>query len=139
MPGDHARKPWWKAEDSNAHERRMIPVTVVQLGLLALVGCTAANSQLGGAPPPTTARHMWEAGARDSATALRLACELIQSLSSAPGSKCQLERFRNAPTEYIVRVREVAPPNARAPDFPLSDVRLTKDGAHAVVERIPDL
>jgi hypothetical protein len=118
----------------------MIPVTVGRLGLLALVGCRSANSQLGGAPPPpTTARHMWEAGARDSATALQLACELIQSLSSAPGSECQLEQFRNAPTEYIVRVREVAPPNVQAPDFPLSDVRLTKDGAHAVVERIPDL
>jgi hypothetical protein len=76
----------------------------------------------------------------DSASAVRTACALVQSLR-LPGLKarCLVESYRETPTEYVVRVREQAPPGSPPLPFPYSEVRLKKTGNAATVIRTPGL
>jgi hypothetical protein len=51
------------------------------------------------------------------------------------GTSCRIEAYQETPSEFIVRIRQVPPAGGRFLDFPISEVRLTKDGANAVVSR----
>jgi hypothetical protein len=55
------------------------------------------------------------------------------------GTACRIEAYQETPSEFIVRIREVPPAGEGVLDFPISEVRLTKDGANAVVSRFAAL
>lgn len=73
----------------------------------------------------------------DSAWASRAACRVVLSLRPEPRRyRCSVESFRETPTEYVIRVREVAVDGGRPP-FHRSTVRLQKPSI--TVTRVPDL
>jgi hypothetical protein len=99
------------------------------LGLALLAACTSGGAQVGEGGRGSVA-EAWRRGPRDSALAVALACELSRGLRSGPAAQCETIGFREAPGEYVVRIRETGL------DFPLSEVRLDKNGTDAGVERL---
>jgi hypothetical protein len=76
---------------------------------------------------------------RDSARAVTTACQVVQALRPpADRHHCRVESFRDMPTEYVVRVREHAPPNTKPLAFNRSEVRLAKAERSVIVTRVPD-
>jgi hypothetical protein len=55
------------------------------------------------------------------------------------GSSCRIEGYHETRAEFIIRIREVPPAGGGSVDFPISEVRLTKDGVNAVVSRFATL
>jgi len=78
--------------------------------------------------------------AADSSWATGVACKLVLSLREAPRRyRCYVESFKETPTEYVMRVREVSLDGALPPPFQRSTVRLQKSKSSATVIRAPDL
>jgi hypothetical protein len=76
---------------------------------------------------------------RDSARAVTTACEVVRALRPpADRHTCRVESFRDTPTEYVVRIREDAPPTAKPLAFKRSEVRLAKAERSVIVTRVPD-
>jgi hypothetical protein len=77
---------------------------------------------------------------RDSASAVRTACAIMEALR-LPDLKatCLFESYKETPTEYVVKVREQPPPGAPPLQFPHSEVRLDKMGHAATVTRTSGL
>jgi hypothetical protein len=76
--------------------------------------------------------------AMDSSWASRVACKAVLSLREQPRRyRCHVESFKETPTEYVVRVREVSLNGALPPPFHRSTVRLLKPSV--TVTRVPDL
>jgi hypothetical protein len=108
------------------HERALLPV------VLLTASTTYLSAQARG---PAPANRL-----RDSLTVARVACQVAQSVRSPlTHTHCFIERFRETPHEFVVRVRELpdAPRNTLA--FPRSEVRLRKDRGEAVLTRVPEL
>jgi hypothetical protein len=73
----------------------------------------------------------------DSVWASRAACRVVLSLRPEPHRyRCSVESVRETPTEYVIRVREVAVDGGRPP-FHRSTVRLQRPAV--TVTRVPDL
>ena len=84
------------------------------------------------------ARQAPRAFAFDSSWASDAACEVVLSLRPEPrGYRCSVESFKETPTEYVIRVREVSADGARRPSLHRSTVRLQKPSV--TVTRVPDL
>jgi hypothetical protein len=63
----------------------------------------------------------------DSTSAVRTACKIVQALrAESEHTQCRVESFRETSTDYIVRVRETAPPGSNALVFPHSEIRFQK-------------
>jgi hypothetical protein len=78
--------------------------------------------------------------AADSNWATGAACKVVLSLRSEPRRyRCYVESFKETPTEYVMRVREVSLDGARPPPFDRSTVRLQKTKPSVTVTRVPDL
>jgi hypothetical protein len=76
----------------------------------------------------------------DSAHAVATACAVVQGLRpAAERYRCRMEHYMETPTEYVVRVREEAPPGAAPLVFGQSEVRLQKTEHSVIVTRIPEL
>ena len=76
--------------------------------------------------------------ATDSSWATRAACKVVLSLREQPRRyRCYVESFKETPTEYVMRVREVSSDGALPPPFHRSTVRLLKPSV--TVTRVPDL
>jgi hypothetical protein len=115
---------------------RLFPT--VALLTVVLSGCASApRDQAKRAISPGAA---WRHGPRDSVRAVGMACELLTQVTQHPaGTSCRIEAYHETLTEIIVRIRQVPDAGADPVDFPISEVRLTKDGANAVVSRFPTL
>jgi hypothetical protein len=106
--------------------------------LVVLAGCASVPRQP--SRPAMSAGAAWREGPRDSIRAVGVACELVAEFPEQPvGTSCRIEAYRETPSEFIVRVRGVPPDGERSLDFPVSEVRLTKDGANAVISRFATL
>jgi len=93
-------------------------------------------------PSPAAAQARGQAAipAADSAQAVATACAVVQALRpAAERYRCVVERYRELPAEYVVRVRELAPPGAPPLEFRFSDVHLSRTQPSVLVTRIPDL
>ena len=78
--------------------------------------------------------------AADSTWATGAACNVVLSLRQKPRRyRCYVESFRETPTEYVMRVREVSLDGDLAPPFHRSTVRLQKAKRSVTVTRVPDL
>jgi hypothetical protein len=76
----------------------------------------------------------------DSAHAVATACAVVQSMRpAAERYRCRMERYAETPTEYVIRVREEAPPGSAPLVFGQSEVRLSKSESSVIVTRIPEL
>ena len=74
----------------------------------------------------------------DSNWATRAACKVVQSLRQEPRRyRCYVESFKETPTEYVMRVREVPLDGTLPPPFHRSTVRLRKPSV--TVTRVPDI
>ena len=74
----------------------------------------------------------------DSSWATHAACKVVQSLRQEPRRyRCYVESFKETPTEYVLRVREVPRDGTLPPPFHRSTVRLRKPSV--TVTRVPDL
>lgn len=80
------------------------------------------------------------AWAIDSSRAVAAACKVVQSLREEPGGcGCYVEAFKETPTEYIVRVREV-PRDGTLPSLrSRSTVQIRKTEPSVTVTQVPDL
>ena len=88
--------------------------------------------------PAQDSRQTALAFALDSSWASGAACKVVLSLRHEPRRyRCSVESFKETPTEYVIRVREVAYDGARPPPFHRSTVRLQKPSI--TVTRVPDL
>lgn len=106
--------------------------------LVVLSGCASVPREQ--SRPAISAGAAWREGPRDSIRAVGVACELLTEFPQHPvGTTCRIEAYRETPSEFIVRIREVPPDGASSLDFPISEVRLTKDGGNAVVSRFATL
>lgn len=106
--------------------------------LVVLPGCVAARGEP--SRPAMSAGAAWREGPRDSIRAVAVACELLTQLPQHPvGASCRIEAYQETPAEFIVRLREVPPFDGGPLDFPVSEVRLTRDGANAVIRRFATL
>jgi hypothetical protein len=78
--------------------------------------------------------------APDSSWATRAACKVVLSLRQEPRRyRCYVESFKETPTEYVIRVREVSLDGALPPPFHRATVRLQKTKPSVTVTRAPDL
>jgi hypothetical protein len=78
--------------------------------------------------------------AADSSRATGAACKVVLSLRQEPQRyRCYVESFKETPTEYLIRVREVSLDGAQPPPFHRSTVRLQKTKPSVTVTRVPDL
>jgi hypothetical protein len=76
--------------------------------------------------------------AMDSSWATGAACKAVLSLRQEPRRyRSYVESFKETPTEYVIRVREVPSTGALPPPFHRSTVRLKKPSV--TVTRVPDL
>jgi hypothetical protein len=76
--------------------------------------------------------------AMDSGWASGAACKVVLSLRQDPRSyRCYVESFKETPTEYVIRVREVFSDGTLPPPLHRSTVRLRKPSV--TVTRVPDL
>lgn len=76
--------------------------------------------------------------AMDSSWASVAACKVVLSLRQEPRRyRCYVESFKETPTEFVIRVREVSPDGALPPPLSRSTVRLQKPSV--TVTRVPDL
>ena len=74
----------------------------------------------------------------DSNWATRAACKVVQSLRQDPRRyRCYVESFKETPTEYVMRVREVPLDGTLPPPFHRSTVRLRKPSVTVI--RVPDI
>jgi hypothetical protein len=74
----------------------------------------------------------------DSSWASGAACKVVLSLRQEPRRyRCSVESFKETPTEFVIRVREVSLDGAPTPPFHRSTVRLQKPSV--TVTRVPDL
>ena len=92
---------------------------------------------------PTTlsaqdSRQTAVAFAFDSSWATGAACRVVLQLRQGPRRyRCSVESFKETPTEFVIRVREVPLDGARPPPLGRSTVRLEKPSL--TVTRVPDL
>ncbi len=116
------------------------------LTFAVLLACTApprsAVTELGGSSAEgSTSRSAgmaWRHGTRDSAAAVAVACEILRDFRAEPAARaCALEAYRSTQTEYVLWVREAEAGRGIAA-YPVSEVRLTKDGMTATLTRIPE-
>jgi hypothetical protein len=78
--------------------------------------------------------------APDSSWATGAACKVVLSLRQEPRRyRCYVESFKETPTEYVIRVREVSLDGAPPPPFHHATVRLQKTKPSVTVTRAPDL
>jgi hypothetical protein len=78
--------------------------------------------------------------AADSSWATAAACKVVLALRQEPRRyHCYIESFKETPTEYVMRVREMSVDGARPPPFQRSTVRLEKTKSSVTVTRVPDL
>lgn len=78
--------------------------------------------------------------AADSSWATIVACKVVLSLrQEARRYRCYVESFKETPTEYVMRVREVPRYGTLPPPFHRSTVRLQKTKPSVIVTRVPDL
>jgi hypothetical protein len=85
--------------------------------------------------PPVTAARI-----ADSAGAVTAACGVVQALRPEKERyRCRVESYEETATEYVVRVREQAPPGAATLVFGQSEVHFPKAERSVVVTRVPDL
>ena len=76
--------------------------------------------------------------AMDSSWASVAACKVVLALRQEPRRyRCYVESFKETPTEYVMRVREVPLDGTLPPPFHRSTVRLRKPSV--TVTRVPDL
>lgn len=88
--------------------------------------------------PAQDSRQTAVAFAFDSSWASGAACEVVLSLRQQPRRyRCSVESFKETPTEYVIRVREVTLDGDLPPPFHRSTVRLQKPSV--TVTRVPDL
>jgi hypothetical protein len=88
--------------------------------------------------PAQNSRQTAVAFAFDSSWATGAACKVVLSLRQEPRRyRCSVESFKETPTEYVIRVREVSSDGARPPPFHRPTVRLEKPSI--TVTRVPDL
>jgi hypothetical protein len=94
-------------------------------------------------PLPAAAQAPARAAARpvaDSAQAVVTACAVVQAIRPlVERGGCRVERYRETRTEYILRVREQAPPGAAPLHFAESEVRFSKTEPSVTVTRVPEL
>jgi hypothetical protein len=94
-------------------------------------------------PVPAAGQAQAPAAARpvaDSAQAVVTACAVVQALRPlVERGRCRVARYRETRTEYILRVREQAPPGAAPLDFGESEVRFSKTEPSVTVTRVPEL
>jgi hypothetical protein len=76
----------------------------------------------------------------DSAQAVAIACQVVLALRS-PRKRypCEVERYRESSTGFIIRVHERAPAGAPPLEFSRSEVRLSKTEPSVIVTREPEL
>ncbi|HET6579035.1 MAG TPA: hypothetical protein VFG66_11955 [Gemmatimonadales bacterium] len=95
------------------------------------------------APAPVAAQEPSPAAAppiADSAQAVATACAVAQGLRpAAERYRCQVDRYAETSTEYIVWVREDPAPGASPLVFSRSEVRLNKTEPLVIVTRAPEL
>jgi hypothetical protein len=102
--------------------------------LLCLAGLLCPSAALSAQDPGRIA----VAFAFDSSWATGAACKVVLSLRQEPRRyRCYVESFKETPTEYVMRVREVSSGGALPPPFHRSTVRLQKPSV--IVTRVPDL
>lgn len=102
---------------------------------LAAIALLAPASVAAQETSPATAPRI-----ADSAQAVATACAVAQSLRpAAERYRCQVERYAETPTEYVVWVREEPAPGAPPLVFSRSKVRLNKTEPSIVVTRAPEL
>jgi hypothetical protein len=78
--------------------------------------------------------------ATDSTHAVATACAVVLALRSpADRHQCDVERYRETGTEFVIRVHEQAPRGTAPLPFPRSEVRLSKRAPNVVVTREPEL
>jgi hypothetical protein len=100
--------------------------------------CIAVLLSLPTTLPAQDSRQTAMAFAFDSSWASGAACKVVLSLrQEARRYRCSVESFKETPTEYVIRVREVPLDGARPPPFHRSTVRLQKPSV--TVTRVPDL
>ena len=88
--------------------------------------------------PAQDSRQTAVAFAFDSSWASSAACKVVLSLREEPRRyRCSVESFKETPTEYVIRVREMSLDGALPPPFHRSTVRLEKPSV--TVTRVPDL
>jgi hypothetical protein len=88
--------------------------------------------------PAQDSRQTSVAFAFDSSWASGAACKVVLSLRQESGRyRCSVESFKETPTEYVIRVREMSLDGARPPPLDRSTVRLQKPSV--TVTRVPDL
>ena len=108
---------------------------------VAVLLCLPATLQAQGSHPQGShpqGREAAVAFAFDSSWASGAACEVVLSLRQEPRRyRCAVEAFKETPTEYVIRVREVALDGALPPPLHRSTVRLQKPSV--TVTRVPDL
>jgi len=91
-------------------------------------------------PPRAVAQARAALPATDSASAVATACRVIVAIApAARATRCVIERYRETATEYVIRLRELPAPGAKAPVFPRSEVRLSKREPSVTVTREPEL
>jgi hypothetical protein len=74
----------------------------------------------------------------DSSWATGAACKVVLQLRQDPRRyRCSVESFKETPTEFVIRVREVSLDDVRRPPLDRSTVRLQKPSI--TVTRVPDL
>jgi hypothetical protein len=102
--------------------------------------CIAALLWLPTTLPAQDSGHPAVGFAADSNWAAGAACKVALSLRDEPRRyRCYVESFKETPTEYVMRVREVSLDGGPPPPFYRSIVRLQKTKASVTVTRVPDL
>ena len=100
--------------------------------------CIAVLLCMPTALPAQDSRQTAMAFAFDSSWATGAACKVVLSLRQEPRRyRCSVESFKETPTEYVIRVREVTLDGDLPPPFHRSTVRLQKPSV--TVTRVPDL
>jgi hypothetical protein len=93
-------------------------------------------------PLPSVARAQAAAAVpiADSAHAVAIACAVVLALRPpAKRYRCQVERYQETPTGYVIRVHEQVPRGAAPLVFERSEVLLSKTEPSVVVTRAPEL
>lgn len=109
---------------------RAVVQTLAAVTLVSLLPSASAQARASFAPNRPA----------DSLYAAATACEVVQDLRpETERHGCVVEAFQETPTEYILRVRELAPPGARPLVFACSEVRLHKTDGSVIVKRVPEL
>ena len=107
----------------------------VSASALAVVGFLIPASLAAQATPGAAAQPI-----ADSAHAVAAACAVAQALrAAAERSRCQVDRYTETPTEYVVWVREAPAPGAPPLVFSRSEVRLNKTEPSLILTRVPEL